>query len=104
MRKETKPGTLYIKQLIAEKVPALKQHLISGPHNVKYTSKTIQNEVTAVNTELIRDFRKCLDKIPHFTLIADETTSNGREILSVCLSLLDSTVFLNHPSQRKFKF
>lgn len=39
---------------------------------------------------LIRDyFCQCLEKCPHFSLIADETTSHGREILSVCLRFLD---------------
>ena len=56
-----------------------------------YTSKTIQNEVIAV----IRDyFCQCLEKCPHFSLIADERTSHGREILSVCLRFLD---FVENP-------
>ena len=54
------------------------QHLICGPRNARNIRKTIQNEV------------KCLDKVPHFALIADEITSDGQEILSMCLSLLDS--------------
>ena len=34
-------------------------------------------------------FCQCLEKCPHFSLIADERTSHGREILSVCLYFLD---------------
>ena len=41
-------------------------------------------------TKLIRDyFCQCVEKCPHFFLIADERTSHGREILSVCLRFLD---------------
>ncbi|CAH3161654.1 unnamed protein product [Porites evermanni] len=65
-------------------------HLEHGPQNARYTSKTIQNEVIAVMANLIHDyFCQCLEKCPHFSLIADETTSDGREILSVCLRFLD---------------
>ena len=40
--------------------------------------------------DLICDyFRQCLENTPHFALLADETTSEGREVLSVCLRLLD---------------
>ena len=41
--------------------------------------------------------RQCLEETPHFALIADETTSEGREVLSVCLRLLDPT----NPIQRE---
>ena len=62
--------------------PQLKEHLISGPENARYTSKTVQNEVIGVIADTIREyFRKCLEKNPHFALIADETTSQGREVL-----------------------
>lgn len=36
-------------------------------------------------------FRKCLEKNPHFALIADETSSQGRDVLSV----LSSTAIQN---------
>ena len=77
-------------RLLAKSNPGLKDHLEHGPQNARYTSKTIQNEVIAVMANLIRDyFCQCLEKCPHFSLIADETTSHGREILSVCLRFLD---------------
>lgn len=79
-----------ILRLLAESNPELKRHLISGPANARYTSKTVQNEIISVMADLIRDyFRQCLEETPHFALIADETTSEGREVLSVCLRLLD---------------
>ena len=79
-----------ILRLLAESNPQLKEHLISGPENERYTSKTVQNEVIGVIADTIREyFRKCLEKNPHFALIADETISQGREVLSVCLRLLD---------------
>ena len=31
----------------------------------------------------------CLQKCPHYSLIADEVTSHGKEILSVCLRFLE---------------
>ena len=77
--------------------PPLKEYLTSGPQNTQYTSKTIQNEIIGVIADLIRDyFHKCLEKSPHFALIGDETTSQGREVLSVCLRLLD---FIANPSK-----
>ena len=79
-----------ILRLLAESNPELKRHLISGPANARYTSKTVQNGIISVMADLIRDyFRQCLEETPHFALIADETTSEGREVLSVCLRLLD---------------
>ena len=77
-------------RLLAKSNPGLKDHLEHSPQNARYTSKTIQNEVIAVMANLIRDyFCQCLEKCPHFSLIADETTSHAREILSVCLRFLD---------------
>ena len=73
-----------ILRLLAESNPELKRQLISGPANARYTSKTVQNEIISVMADLIRDyFRQCLEETPHFALIADETTSEGREVLSV---------------------
>ena len=77
-------------RLLAKSNPGLKDHLEHRSQNACYTSKTIQNKVTEVMANLIRDyFRQCLERCPHFPLIADETTSHGREILSVCLRFLD---------------
>ena len=77
-------------RLLAKRNPGLKDHLEHGPQNARYTSKTIQNEVIAVLANLIRDyFCQCLEKCPHFSLIADETTAHGRENLSECLPFLD---------------
>ena len=88
-----------ILSLLAESNPQLKEHLISGPENARYTSKTVQNEVIGVIADTIREyFRKCLEKNPHIALIADETTSQGREELSVCLRLLDF-IADRHPTQ-----
>ena len=41
------------------------------------------------------DFRKCLEITPHFALMADETTSQGKVVLPVCLRFLD----LRDPSE-----
>ena len=68
----------------------LNEHLTSGPRNAKYTSKTIQNEILEIAADQIREFyRTCLKKCPHFAVMADEVTSHGKEILSVCLRLLE---------------
>jgi hypothetical protein len=49
-------------------------------------SKTIQNEILDIGAYQIRQFyRDCLKKCPHFSVMADEVTSHGKEILSVCL-------------------
>lgn len=62
----------------------LKEHLISEPQIARYTSKTVENEVIGFIADTIREyFRKCLEKSPHFSLIADETTFEGREVFSV---------------------
>ena len=69
-----------ILHLLAESNPVLKEHLISGPQNARYTSKTVQNEVIGVIADTIREyFRKCLEKNPHFSLIAHEMTSQGSQ-------------------------
>lgn len=84
-------------RLLSLSNPTLKEHLQCGPKNALYTSKTIQNEIIEVIAELSRKkIRDCLAKCPHFSLIADETTSHGREILSVCLRFLD---FISDPIQ-----
>ena len=74
-----------ILRLIAKNNPTLKEHLISGPRNAKYTSKTIQNEILEIAANQIQDFyRRCIQSCPHFSHMADEVTSNGKEI-SVCV-------------------
>ena len=84
-------GNLFaIIRLLAKSNPSLKARLEHGPQNTLFTSKTIQNEVIGVTANLTRDhFCQCLEKCPHFFLIADETTPHGREIVSVCLPFLD---------------
>ena len=84
-----------IVRLLAESNSALKEHFISGPENAWYTSKTVQNEVIGVIADSIHDyFGQCLEKNSHFTLIANEMTSQGREVCR-CLHLLD---FIADPS------
>ena len=91
-----------ILHLLAESNPVLKEHLISGPQNAWYTSKTVQNEVIGVIADAIHEyFRKCLEKNPHFSLIAHEMTSQGREVLSVCFPLLDLIADPSNPIKRK---
>ena len=77
-------------RLLAKNKPMLHEHLTSGSKNAKYTSKTIQNEILEIAADQVREFyRSCLHNCPHFSLIADEVTSHGKEILSVCLRLLE---------------
>lgn len=55
-----------------------------------------------VIADTIREyFRKYLEKNPQFSLIADETTSQGREVLSVCLRLLDLIADPSNPIKRE---
>ena len=80
----------------------LKEHLISEPQIARYTSKTVENEVIGFIADTIREyFRKCLEKNPHFSLIADETTFEGREVFSVCLRLLDLIAILCNQIKRE---
>lgn len=89
-------------RVLAEQNPVLKEYLVSGSKNAKHTSKTVQNELISTFAELIRDyFRSCLGKSRHFALIADESTSNGREVLSVCLRLLDFIAEPLKPTKRE---
>ena len=46
-------------------------------------------------------FRNCPEKNPHVSLIADETTSQGHEVLSVCLRLLDLIADPSNPIKRE---
>ena len=76
-------------RLLAKTNHVLMDHLISGPKNAKYVSKTIQNEILDIAADQIREFyRECIRRSPHFSVIADEVTSHGKEILAVCLRFL----------------
>ena len=88
-------------RLLAEHDDHLKEHLVNGPKNACYDSKTVQDEIIRIAANLIRDyFRQCLELCPHFTVIADETNSQGRQILSVCIRLLDFLVDDLTPKKR----
>ena len=77
-------------KLLAGTNSCLDQHLRTGPANAKYISKNIQNEILEIAADQIRDFyRECLRECAHFSVVADEVTSHGREILSVCLRFLE---------------
>lgn len=77
-------------RLIAKVDHDFERHLVSGPKNAKYVSKTVQNEIICIAANQIRDFfKKCLSRSPHFSIMADEVTSNGKEILAVCLRFLE---------------
>ena len=53
-----------IVRTLASSNPALKDYLVSGPKNARYTSKTIQNEIINISANLIRDhFRQCLSDV-----------------------------------------
>ena len=46
----------------------------------------LQNEILQIAADQIREFcRICLKKCSHFSILADEVTSHGKEILSVCM-------------------
>ena len=85
-----KGNFIAILRLLAKTNSTLQAHLVSGPKNAKYISKTIQNEILEIATTQIRQFyQDCLMICPHFSVIADEVTSHGKEILSVCLRFLE---------------
>ena len=53
-------------------------------------SKTILNEILGIAADQIREFyQRCLRKSPHFSIMADEVTSCGKEILAVCVRFLE---------------
>ena len=77
-------------RLLAGTNSCLDQHLRIGPANAKYISKNIQNEILEIAADQIRDFYKeCLRECAHFSVVSDEVTSHGQEILSVCLRFLE---------------
>ena len=85
----------------------LKEHLLNGPKNARYISKTIQNEILGKAADQIREFyRRCLRKSPHFSIMADEVTSRGKEILVVCMHFLevDHSDFHKHEALVDFCF
>ena len=50
----------------------------------------IQNEIIEVAANCIRSiYRDGLRRCPHFSVMADEVSSHGKEILSICLHYLD---------------
>ncbi len=52
-------------RLLARNNSCWNEHLMSGPRNAKYTSKTIQNEILEIAADQIREFyRECLKKLP----------------------------------------
>ena len=78
-----------ILRLLAKNNETLNEHLMLGPRNAKYTSKTIQNEILEIAADQVRTFcRSCLWKCPHL-IFADKVTSHGKEILSDCLKFLE---------------
>ena len=46
---------IVIVRLLAKHNATLNEHLISGPRNAKYTSKTIQNEILEIAADQIRE-------------------------------------------------
>ena len=91
-------------RLLAKNNPTLDDHLRNGPRNALYTSKTVQNEILQVAADQIREFcRVCLEKCSHFSILGDEVTSHGKEILSVCIRFLevDSTHYQVKPKKHE---
>ena len=97
-------------RLLAQSNSALQEHLMSGPKNARYVSKTIQNEILEIAATQVRQFyQECLKICPHFSVIGDEVTSHGKEILSVCLRFLEikynsTTVAKKHEVLLDFHF
>ena len=72
-------------------------------NNAKYTSKTIQNEIVSVAADLYHNYiREWLTKCPYFSIIAAETTSQGRLVFSICIRLLDFHGDPSNPCKREF--
>ena len=79
-----------IVRLLTHSNLCLDEHLRTGPGNTKYTSKMIQNEILDITADQIQEFYQgCLKNCPHFSVMADEVTSHGHEILLVCLRFLE---------------
>ena len=71
----------------AETDPVLADHLAKSPHNARYTSKTIQNELVEVIGESIRnDILAEVKQAKFYSVIADEVTDTAnKEELSLSL-------------------
>ena len=71
----------------------LQKHLLSAKRNAKYTSKTIQNQITHIYASKIRDslVQPLQEQSLPYTVIADETTDHylNQEILTLCLRYVD---------------
>ena len=90
LQDETRESFIALVRLLAGTNSCLDQHLRTGPANAKYISKNIQNEILEIAADQIRDFyREYLREWAHFSVVADEVTSHGQEILSVCLRFLE---------------
>ena len=59
-----------ILRLLAKNDAVLREHIVSGARNAKYTRKTIQNGIIKVATDYIRSiYHDCRNKCPHFSTI-----------------------------------
>ena len=80
-------------QFQAKSDSLLEKHLIStAKRNAKYTSITIQNQITHITTKIREHLIKPVkEKSLPFTIIADETTDgfSNQEILTLCLRYVD---------------
>ena len=88
-----------ILRLLARSNLCLDEHLRTGPRNAKYTSRTFQ----IAADQICEFYWGCLKKCPHFSIMADEVTSHGQEILSVCLHFLeiDNANFQHKPTKHE---
>ena len=94
-----------ILRLLAQNNAVLREHVVSGARNAKYTSKTIQNEIIEVAADYIRSiYSDCINKCPHFSIMGDEVSSQGNEILSVCLCFLEIDHENFQKRQKSIKF
>ena len=80
-------------QLMAKNDPILTKHLNSAKRNAKYTSKSIQNQITHIYANKIREkltYSLRESNLP-YTVIADETTDHFShvEVLTVCVRFVD---------------
>ena len=92
-------------RLLAKYNSTLDDHLKNSLRNALYTSKTVQNEILQITADQIREFcRVCSKKYSHFSILADEVTSHGKEILSVCLRFLEVDSSHNQESQKSMRF
>lgn len=80
----------------------LMKHLISAKRNAKYTSTTIQNQITHIYANKVRENVTNLirERDLPYTIIADETTDKfaNQEILTLCLRFVDLPSSSSSPS------